>query len=376
MKKHKEPIYTSQDLAQMQAFPLDRKVQISQTRILEWILKTQHNCAVSFSGGKDSTVLLDLVRRIDENIPAIFANTGLEFPEVRQFALSKKNVIEVRPEMSFGRVLRNYGYPFISKEISLQIQTARKLETAKTSESRKRLLGQATMIGKYGDEIRSIYNCEKWLPLSQLPIRFSQECCKITKELPIHKYQKQHKLYPIIGTMASESRRREKGWRYNGCNAFDISIPRSAPLSFWTEQDILRYILRFDIEIPSVYGDIIPISSSSVKSMNGTCLRCTGRQRTGCIYCGYGAHLEAKDLGETRFQMLSRTHPQLYDYCMRGGEWIDNPDYDATIPVYADGGWLNWNPKKILVPSSNGLGYRKVLDMINSVYGKNFIEYE
>lgn len=373
----KDKIYTLQDLKDMQAWPLDRKIQVTQTRILEWILKTGKQCAVSFSGGKDSTVLLDLTRRIDPEIPAIFANTGLEFPEVRAFALSKENVVQVYPEMNFMQVLRNYGYPLISKEVSLRIYTARGGGNDRRH-SRKCLLGIETYISKAGIEVESFYNAEKWLPLSQLPIKFSQECCKITKEKPISKYQKEHKLKPIVGTMASESRRRQQGWLRNGCNAFDGSHPRSAPLSFWTEQDILNYIRRYDIQIASVYGQIVPESSGSVKAKNGVCLKCTGRQRTGCIFCGYGAHLEAKDLGETRFQQLARTHPKLYDYCMRGGEWIDNPDYDPSMPVYDKDipQWTNWNPKKIWVPNKQGLGYKVMLDLVNSVYGKNFIAYD
>lgn len=90
------------------------------------------------------------------------------------------------------------------------------------------------------------------------------------------------------------------------------------------------------------------------------------------MFCGFGFHLEK---GETRFQRLAKTHPQVYDYVMRGGEWIDNPVYDPTAPKF-DGEWENWNPKKIWVPSNNGLGLKKVFDMVNEIYGKDFYRYD
>ena len=101
-------------------------------------------------------------------------------------------------------------------------------------------------------------------------------------------------------------------------------------------------------------------------------LKCTGCQRTGCVFCGFGIHLEK---GETRFQRLAKTHPRQYEYCMNGGQWVDNPDYNPAAPEY-DGVWKNWNPKKIWVPSKEGLGMRKVFEDCNEIYGKDFIRYE
>ena len=91
-----------------------------------------------------------------------------------------------------------------------------------------------------------------------------------------------------------------------------------------------------------------------------------------CIYCGFGFHCEK---GETRFQKLAKTHPRQYEYCIGGGQWVDNPAYDHTAPKF-DGEWQNWNPKKIWVPSKKGLGMGKVFDMVNEVYGKSFYRYE
>ena len=139
------------------------------------------------------------------------------------------------------------------------------------------------------------------------------------KKKPIKEYQKETKRVPYIGTLTEESKLREQAWLKHGCNAFDNAKKTSQPLSFWTEQDVLRYIKENGIEIASVYGEIVATDKSGFEyePMYGIAcpLKCTGCNRTGCIFCGFGAHLEK---GETRFQRLARTHPRQYEYCIGG----------------------------------------------------------
>ena len=192
------------------------------------------------------------------------------------------------------------------------------------------------------------------------------------------RYEKENVVAPIVGTMTEESRTREQGWLRTGCNAFDSKQPKSQPMSFWTEQDVLRYAVENNIEFASVYGDIVAVDEDGNQYdphslLIPDCkLKCTGCDRTGCIFCAFGFHSEK---GETRFQRLARTHPRQYEYCMGGGQWVDNPAYDPTAPKM-DGAWQNWNPKKIWVPSKQGLGMKKVFDMVNEIYGKDFYRYE
>ena len=80
---------------------------------------------VSFSGGKDSTVLKHIVDSMYDDVPAVFVNTGLEYPEIQKFAKSQKNVTVVRPEMRFDQVVKEYGYPVVSKEVSNTIAGAK-----------------------------------------------------------------------------------------------------------------------------------------------------------------------------------------------------------------------------------------------------------
>lgn len=189
-------------------------------------------------------------------------------------------------------------------------------------------------------------------------------------------YQRKTHRVPYLGTMAEESRLRTQKWIQNGCNAFESGKQVSAPLSFWTEQDVLHYIKRYGLEIASVYGDIVNVDSSGCEYydnlLGDSCtLKCTKCDRTGCVFCGFGCHIEKTP----RFVRLSETHPKQYEYCMNGGQWVDNPTYDPAAPEY-DGEWKNWNPKKIWVPSKEGLGMRKVFQDLNQLYGKDFIKYE
>ena len=223
----------------------------------------------------------------------------------------------------------------------------------------------------------SIYNKKKWLPLCRdAQFRISHMCCAVMKKAPLKSYQRKHKVYPYLGTLAEESKLREQAWIRHGCNAFEGATKTSQPLSFWTEQDILKYLYWEGWDIASVYGDIIGVDDNGMEyePMPGIdCkLKCTGCSRTGCIFCGFGAHLEK---GETRFQRLAKTHPKQYEYCMGGGQWVDNPDYDPAAPKM-DGDWENWNPRKIWVPSKKGLGMKHVFDECNELYGKDFIRYD
>ena len=224
-----------------------------------------------------------------------------------------------------------------------------------------------------------MFNKDKWLPLVEIPVLISHYCCYEMKKKPSHRYYTKNKLFPFIGTLAEESRIRKQAWIRHGCNAFEGSNPSSQPLSFWTEQDILTYIVNYGLSIASVYGNIVAVDGdgneydpTSLLFPGCHSLKCTGCQRTGCIFCGFGFHLEK---GETRFQRLARTHPKQYEYSIGGGQWIDNPHYDESAPKY-DGEWKNWNPKKIWVPSKKGLGMGKVFDMVNEIYGKDFYRYE
>ena len=119
--------HTMSDLYQMQSMSLNDKIRMTKYRIKEWVnTYGEDGVYVSFSGGKDSTVLLDIARKIYPNIKALFVDVPTQYPELKQFAETFDNVDIVKPKVSFAEVCEKYGFPLISKEVSNCVSGARK----------------------------------------------------------------------------------------------------------------------------------------------------------------------------------------------------------------------------------------------------------
>jgi len=289
--------HTAEDLKIMQSWPLSRKIMVTQTRIMEWYMRFDGKCSVSISGGKDSAILLDLARRCYLDIEAVYVNTGLDFPEVRKFAMDTPNVTVLQPKLRFDEVVREHGWCFPSKDVAHTIYYARK-----GSQWAIDRLNGVNADGSPSRWRQSHY--KKWAFLLDAPFKISANCCGIMKENPLDKYRKETGKHPIVGTMAIESERRRQAWLKTGCNHFDSKQPVSKPLSFWTNADALRYIRDYKIPIASVYGDIMEDAKGRLST--------TGEQRTGCVFCPVGCHRDKIN----RFQRLAVTHPKLHEYCM------------------------------------------------------------
>lgn len=291
--------FTNEDLKIMQSWSLEQKIMRTQTRIMEYCMRYDNQVYVSFSGGKDSTVLLDLVRRINPNIPAVFIDTGLEYPEIREFVKTIPNVIWLKPEMNFRKVIQTYGYPLIGKEVAQKIYEYRRHPDGYAA-------ARFDDNSEYNKKYKSRYSMAKWIWLRDSDIPISHKCCSVMKKKPASQFERKSGLHPIIATMACESQLRRTEWRKKGCNAFEGTRPTSQPMSFWLERDVLEYIKRYDLPYASVYGDIEVDENGRYYT--------TGCARTGCVFCGFGCHNEKEP---NRFQRLKQTHPKLWDYCMR-----------------------------------------------------------
>lgn len=291
-------IHTKEQLKALQLLTLEQKIQATKVRIDEWYNHYEGNVYVSFSGGKDSTVLLDIVRQSYPEIEAVYVDTGLEYPEIRDFVKTKENVTWLKPELSFYEVLKKYGYPIISKEVSRDIAVARRKPDGKTAD---KFNPNSDYCKKYGMQ----WCLNKWDFLKDSDIPISNQCCNIMKKRPAKKYKKETNKKAILATMTCESRERKQNWLKSGCNAFDNNDPQSNPMSFWTEQDVLQYLITYKIPYASIYGDII-------KNRKGK-LETTGAERTGCMFCCYGIQCEKEP---NRFQRMKVTHPKQYDYCI------------------------------------------------------------
>lgn len=421
------------DLWQMQSLPLEAKIRMTKYRIRQWVeYYGEDGVYVSFSGGKDSTVLLDLVRQMYSNVTAVFVDTGLEYPEIREFVKTFSNVVWLKPKKNFKQVITEYGYPFISKEVSDKVDGARKyMQALNDAQSRERereresrtvryawgiadLLGidrrgeakespeylslkmgiipsetsrYQQVVGTYKNKDGSVskYCMSRYKFFLEAPFNLSASCCRIMKKSPVHSYGRKTHKKPMTAQMASESRLRTAQWLRNGCNGFEMTSPISNPMSFWTEQDVLLYIelnkdrmcrdrinchekvmwygsrivsretgatiesIEYYRPICSVYGDIVTEPSdcdyefterSEIFDKDRPLLKTTGCSRTGCMFCGYGCHLEKSP---TRFEQMKETHPKQYTYIMK--------------PV-----------------EEGGLGYKDVIDWINQ-HGNMDIKY-
>jgi 3'-phosphoadenosine 5'-phosphosulfate sulfotransferase (PAPS reductase)/FAD synthetase len=294
--------HTLEDLQALQALPFERKILISQTRIMEWYHQNYGRVYVSYSGGKDSSVLLALVRKQFPEVRAVFVNTGLEYPEIVEHVRRTENVTILRPAVSFRKIIAEKGYPVVSKDVANTVMNYRK--GARWAIDR--------MNGENKDGSRSEFRQRyiKWRFLADAPFKISDDCCEVMKETPLIRYQKAGEVVPFVGTLACESRRRTEAWLNSGCNAFESEHPRSTPLAFWTENDILRYIDEYKVPVATVYGEII-----KTERKDGTVKYSTSMlKRTGCMFCLFGCHLEKQP---NRIQRMAETHPKFHEYCLR-----------------------------------------------------------
>ena len=124
-------------------------------------------------------------------------------------------------------------------------------------------------------------------------------------------------------------------------------------MSFWMEQDVLLYIYENKLPICSVYGDVVvdisarkqcenqmSLSDYGIFDLERPLLKTTGCNRTGCVMCGFGCHLEKPY--DARFVKLKETHPGMY--------------------------------KLLDIIKNNGITYRQAIDWINE-HGNMNIKY-
>lgn len=319
---------TMEDLMEMQQWSLDRKIRVSQTRILEWGLKFDWEVYVSFSGGKDSCVLADLVARVwkaqsvDKPLPLVFLDTGMEYLDVlkhldrfKEYLETKYEIevelVRVRSKSNTHQVYKEIGYPILSKKIARQL---RDLSNPRESNYNSRKL-YVTGLKTDGTRSKSFKMAEKWQKLFNvdkenytvdLPFKVSEQCCNHFKKDPLKEYEQETGKRTLVGTMADDSQSRRQSWLVTGCNNFSSANGQSKPISFWLQQDILQFIKDEDIPISKVYGDIIKTEDELLET--------TGEHNTGCKFCMFGIHMEK---GETRFERLKELEPKSYEYAMR-----------------------------------------------------------
>lgn len=267
---------------------MEDKLKHTKRLIMEWYYQFDGNVYVAFSGGKDSTVLLRIVRDLYPEVEAVFCQTGLEYPEINKFVKTFGNVTTLKPKMTFKQVLDKYGYPIISKSVAMAI--SRHDNTKSDIQKQLRLHGGVNPTSGKTQRVGIIP--KKWHYIVG-KIKTTEQCCNVFKKDPFKRYEKKTGKKPFIGLMAHESNMRKMKYLKDECNNIHRKHPQSNPLMFWSEADILKYIRDFGVELSEIYKT---------------------EKSTGCVFCMYGLHMEEE--GNTRFDRMKKTHPKLYEYCM------------------------------------------------------------
>lgn len=309
-------------LLQYQGMPLSAKIRRTEILIHEAMEEYNGLMYIAFSGGKDSTVLSDIIKRLYPDIPMVFANTGNELDSVINFVETfGDEVTIVLPKMTFEQVVKKYGYPVISKMVSEYVNRVRRTK----SES----VRQRHLVGLNADGSSSPRSkiSNKWQFLINAPFDVTNKCCGHLKNKPTAPYRKKTGRTAFVGTMASESAARLNSYvNHGGCNAFDQKEPVSRPLMFWTDQDILEYLKVRNVPYADCYGDIIEEDGQ---------WKTTGENRTGCKFCLFGINYDGTP---NRIQRLAVTEPESYKYC------IEVLRYDKVMDFLGED-WRPYVPK-------------------------------
>ena len=295
----------------------------------------------------------------NKSLVVIYANTSNEFAVMPKHVQSFCEYIEqkydikidlhiVRGKANFFDVLKNEGYPVVSKKVARMIRDIRAdlkvngisyseiepfldngIESTKYLRSlhlRDGVILYLTGYTSNGTSCNAWTLPKKWRKLIIAPFDISEKCCSYLKKQPIKLIDKELKLNSIYGTLAEDSESRKDAYLKKGCNSFKNGYGKSTPMGFWTRQDVLKYLHDFNIPIAPPYGEIVQLE-------NGT-YEFTGEHNTGCKLCLFGCHLEHEP---NRIQRLAKIEPNTYKFAMKSRE-------------------------------EGGLGYREVMDYLNISY--------
>lgn len=307
------------DFRVKQQLPYEAKVAYAEIRAREFYDecgKRELNCHVSV-GGLDSITLYMFLKSIGIHVPGVSVSV-LEDKSIQEVHKAL-GLIRLKPLKSKVEVIREFGFPILSKEIAGKISLLQRPSEDNATVRHAIITGET---GEYGGNRKNtrMKMSQKWLELfggyenesegvDYLKPDFlvSDRCCYYLKEKPCDIWAKENNSVPYLGLMASEGGRRQKSLMINGCNYFGASTIRSAPFAIFNRQDILQLALDLNVPVPSIYGEI-------KRNSNGE-LYTTGAQRTGCSMCGFGIQKELTR--PHRFDRLYEINPQEWEFWMK-----------------------------------------------------------
>lgn len=306
-------------------------------------------------GGLDSITLYLFLRSIGINVPAVSV-TSLEDKSIQRIHKAL-GVIPLKPLKSKRDVIREFGWPVLSKEV------AGKISHLQHPTEKNRTVRHAIVTGETGKQggytTGSRMQLRKWilelfggadpegkeLGYQEAPFLVSDKCCYYLKEKPCDNYRKATGNWPYMGLMASEGGRREKALAVNGCNYISKSTKRSCPFATFYRTDLLQLALEMDVwyqqhwkeftpysktgdeKEPIHLDSIVPEIYGEIKRDDKGELYTTKAQRTGCSMCGFGIHMEERP---HRFDLLWERNPKEWEL------WMNHVDQTD------DGQWYGW----------------------------------
>lgn len=307
----------------------DKKIWF-YAKFSEFFLAFEGNVYLLWSGGMDSDTGCHLVRKIWHSDvpelspgmqdllrlypepPRVHGNTGLEFPEITEHVKKYDGDLEiVKPLMGYKKVVEKYGFAIGSKQISMQLE---RLKGYLTNPSEKNTATKNLyMYGqkKDGSKSKGSKLSERWkFILFQDDIKISGKCCDVFKKQPFYRYEEKTGRKPVIFTTVSESNMRRNAYKQSGCNTMDKGKEKCRPFSIFTKKDAWDIAEEDGLRFADVYYD----RTVDVKQLDGSFKTesLPAEERTGCVICVFGAHLESKEK-PNRMQRLSISHPVLYD---------------------------------------------------------------
>lgn len=327
--KDEKKVLTYNEVRQLMALPYDIKIRKSENRLKEFIgYYGENGVVVEFSGGIDSVFALAFIRERYPNILAISV-PGIECIQNIKLINKTPNVKKIPPRYSQQQILELFGYPVVSKIASKWLKALQN-PTEKNENIRNLAMTGITSEGK---EAKSYKLANRWRFLINAPFKISSQCCYYMKETPMANWCKENGYATIIATTTEESRARMDGYcKRGGCNSFE-GQGDSVPFSFWTKQDILRYIVEHNIEISEAYGEIKQDEAGNYYT--------TKADRTGCPVCMFGMH---KDKTPNRFQRL------YYEDNRRWRQAVFDWGYKEVLDFFIANGWKNFQyyPPEVL----------------------------
>lgn len=331
---------TYSEFAQKQSLPYEAKIIHAERRAIEHYEKMigEGRGAHVSVGGLDSITLLLFLRKIGIDVPAISVSI-LEDKSIQKIH-QDLGVIPLKPEKTKVQVIREFGYPVISKE------KAGKISALQNPTKKNRTVRHAIMTGETGKQGgyqkgTRMRLPQKWLDLfggpenerygtnyQTAPFSVSSKCCYYLKEKPCDKWAKENNSVPYLGLMASEGGQREKALIAHGCNYYGKTAERSCPFTIFTRQDLLHLAVELNVPVPEIYG--------TIEEKEGGTLYTTRAQRTGCSMCGFGIHIEKRP---HRFDRLREDNPEEWHFWMHTMGW-------GEVLTYIGVGWEDIPQKK------------------------------